>query len=77
MKNSTKKRTISILLIASLALSSALKSEELNPAILPDEPTLESLQELKEKNGKKRRLTNKNMWNSHVFVYFNSNFLTG
>ena len=56
MKHSTRKKTISLLLIAALALNATLNKEETKPAILPDEFQLESLEELKDKNGKKRKL---------------------
>ena len=61
MKKTTRKKTISVLLSASLLLSSALNIEAIDPFILPDEISIESLLELKEKNGKKKRLLNKNM----------------
>lgn len=60
MNYNTRKKTISLLLVAALALSSALKAEEMHPFLLPEEVTLESLQELKDKNGKKRKLSIKN-----------------
>lgn len=51
----TRKKTISLLLAAAMALSAAVQAEERMPAILPDEYHLELLQETPDKTGKKRK----------------------
>ena len=54
MTNSRKK-TISLLLVAALALSAALETEARMPAIMPEEYHLEILQEAQDNSGKKRK----------------------
>ena len=51
----TRKKTISLLLAAAMALSALVQAQERMPAILPDEYNLELLQETPDKTGKKRK----------------------
>lgn len=50
----TRKKTIALLLTASLALQGVIGELQKMPAILPEEQRLELLQEVKDKKGKKR-----------------------
>ncbi len=63
MKRSTRKKTISILLVAALALTATIKTgeEQKIPAIMPEEISLDILEEQKDKFGRRRKLPRKNM----------------
>ena len=56
MRHRSRKTTIAMLLVASLALHGIIGELQRTPFIIPEEEQIEAPQEVKDKDGKKKRV---------------------